>query len=262
MKVSYKKVGKYYLDIYLPEDHDSKEAIPLLYVLDGDAFAASLAQAVKLQARNAQKTGVVTMIVVGISYHAASPFNKEERFKDFTPPRIHPMNPKDKRFDMPQGGEIDTFFKSLKTIHKELTRELARDFILNQEKIGLFGHSLGGLCVLEALLRPDLAFINTFLALSPSLWWDREAYYERLKEYEHKSSNHQKKRVIITVGGLEGEMVTLAQRAFDSFKNSTVVNSCDYYQAPDENHMSVVFTVMSRCLRWLSNTPIKIEKRS
>ncbi|WEV44914.1 alpha/beta hydrolase-fold protein [Streptococcaceae bacterium ESL0687] len=257
MKVSYKKVGKYYLDIYQPENLNPDEALPLLYVLDGDAFASSLAQAVKLQARNSPKTEVLPMIIVGISYHARTPFNREERFKDFTPARIHPKDPNDKRFDMPQGGQIDSFFERLKEIHQDLAQSLP----LDQEKIGLFGHSLGGLCVLEALLRPDLSFINNFLALSPSLWWDKESYYDRLASNKQQADNsiHKKPRLIITIGGLEGEMVPLSQRAYYFFKDSKDLESCDYYLAPDENHMSVVFTVMSRCLRWFSNSPLKNE---
>ncbi|MCU5754323.1 hypothetical protein OBG91_13890 [Lactococcus lactis] len=78
MKKVIKKIGEYYLDIYYPTVIAEGTKLPILYVLDGDAFALTISEAVKLQTRNSKKTGVKPMVIVGIGYHNSSPFDREK----------------------------------------------------------------------------------------------------------------------------------------------------------------------------------------
>ncbi|MCU5754324.1 hypothetical protein OBG91_13895 [Lactococcus lactis] len=70
---------------------------------------------------------------------------------------------------MPKGGGIDSFINTLIQIHEVIKN----DFSIDKKHVGIFGHSLGGLCVLELLLREKISFLTDFLAVSPSLWWDK-----------------------------------------------------------------------------------------
>lgn len=251
MKLINKKVDNYYLDIYYPDSQSVEEQLPVLYVLDGDAFALSIAEAVKLQIRNSPKTGVEPMIIVGICYHDQSPFSRERRFIDYTPKKKKTANPQDIRSQMPAGGGIEPFFKVISKIHQKISTE----FSIDSQRVGLFGHSLGGLCVLESLLKVELAFLTDYLAVSPSLWWDQEAYFEKLNLINGKLLEN--RRVMISVGAKEGDMVPLAKRAASWFKVNHFVKESAFYLAEDENHMSVVFTTISRYLRWFSSSERK-----
>ncbi|WP_270225195.1 alpha/beta hydrolase [Lactococcus lactis] len=248
MKKVIKKIGEYYLDIYYPTVIAEGTKLPILYVLDGDAFALTISEAVKLQTRNSKKTGVKPMVIVGIGYHNSSPFDREKRFIDFTPPKIHEDNPADIRFGMPKGGGIDSFINTLIQIHEVIKN----DFSIDKKHVGIFGHSLGGLCVLELLLREKISFLTDFLAVSPSLWWDKNEYFNKISLYD--KSRLCKKRVIISVGSDEGDMVELSKQAFKLVTSSNFIKSCEHYIIEDENHMSVVFTVISRYLPWFSAT--------
>lgn len=186
------------------------------------------------------------MVIVGIGYHNSSPFDREKRFIDFTPPKIHEDNPADIRFGMPNGGGIDSFINTLIQIHEVIKN----DFSIDKKHVGIFGHSLGGLCVLELLLREKISFLTDFLAVSPSLWWDKNEYFNKISLYD--KSRLCKKRVIISVGSDEGDMVELSKQAFKLVTSSNFIKSCEHYIIEDENHMSVVFTVISRYLRWFS----------
>lgn len=186
------------------------------------------------------------MIIVGICYHDQSPFSRERRFIDYTPVKRKTADPQDMRSQMPAGGGIEQFFKVISKIHQKISTEYSVD----SQKVGLFGHSLGGLCVLESLLKAELSFLTDFIAVSPSLWWDQEAYFQKLNLINGKLLKN--RRVMISVGAKEGDMVPLAKRAASWFKANHFIEDSAFYLSEDENHMSVVFTTLSRNLRWFS----------
>ena len=72
----------------------------------------------------------------------------------------------------------------------------------------LFGHSLGGLfCVYALVTRPD-AF-SVFLASSPSLWWDNFAISKRLPDVGARLGDlAAQPRVFVNVGAREQDVPT------------------------------------------------------
>lgn len=230
-----------FLDIYEAQTVDKTSSVNILYVLDGDAFSLSFSEAINLQCRNSPKTGVEPTMVVGISYHEET-FFKERRFLDFTPKELYPRLEGDKRKDFPTGGKINDFLQQLNRVHDFISQK----YTINKQKVGLFGHSLGGLCVLESYLQESLPFVTHFIAVSPSLWWDREAFFERLSKKEKIN----KKNIAIAVGENEDDMVVLAKKAFINLQTFDLVDNIVFYEAEEENHMSVCFQTMSRHLRW------------
>ncbi|MNN01052.1 Ferri-bacillibactin esterase BesA [compost metagenome] len=124
---------------------------------------------------------------------------------------------------------------------------------VDQTKQALFGHSLSGLFVLVALFnRPDL--FQYYLVTSPSIWWNDHEIVESTEQFLANGGPTNKKKLFITVGGKETFMVDDATELYSlisSFSNDNL--STEFYVAEDENHASVVPTIMSRAFRTVNN---------
>jgi predicted alpha/beta superfamily hydrolase len=106
---------------------------------------------------------------------------------------------------------------------------------VNRDDQTIFGHSLGGLAVLEALFTEPGAF-RTFVAASPSIYWgDSVVLKGEARFSELVSSGKVAPRVLITVGGEEQDIPKIppaleAQRAAieEGIKKARMVgNACD-----------------------------------
>jgi len=225
---------RYALSVGLPYGPPPKGGYPVLYVLDGDAYFASAVEAARANAPQ--------VVVVGIGYPddpaftqsvlahhkplppwlAAEPphiqaFALERQF-DLTPPtpigvlareRFPPSAPLPQASDY---GGVDDF---LAAIEKDFKPSIEALVPIDRSNQALFGHSLGGLAVVQALLHEPKAF-RTFIAASPSIWWgDRivlkaEPGFDRVIE-----SGLAAPRVLITVGGSEQDPPTVALPGMD-----------------------------------------------
>jgi len=155
----------YRLDLYLPPQPAPALGYPLLVVLDGQALFPT---AVGLQRRlghRPQITGVQPVAILGIGHVGRQLYDAEQRRGDFT---RGPSSQGD------AGGDGDAFLAHL--IHGLLPH--LDDLPIDPHRLGLFGHSLAGLFVLESLGQLDFPF-RTAVAASPSLWWDPEATRHR-----------------------------------------------------------------------------------
>jgi hypothetical protein len=119
----------------------------------------------------------------------------------------------------------------------------------------LFGHSLSGLFVLWTLFTRAELF-QYYLASSPSIWWnDHEilAYADEWCNYGHMT-RPEKRKLMITVGSEEAFMVDDAKGLFSKLSAYSLPNlEIEHYVAPNENHASVVPTIMSRAFRLLNS---------
>jgi predicted alpha/beta superfamily hydrolase len=101
--------------------------------------------------------------------------------------------------DMKAGG-ADAFLKVIETEIKPRIHALVK---VDPGDETLYGHSLGGLAVLRALFTEPSAF-RTFVAASPSIWWNDKSVLEGEAGFAQKvAAGAVAPRVLITVGGLE-----------------------------------------------------------
>lgn len=171
----------YALTLFLPSAPPPPGGYPALVVLDGDLHGPVLAGAAEAQARRPAKTGVGPTVVLGVS-PADAGRGARERDYTFAPSALAGV------FDGPTGDGPAL----LDSLEAEILPALRAAAPIDATRLGLFGHSLGAMFVLEALAaRPQL--FRAWIAISPSLWWKPDVA-------SAISGGH---RVFLAVGGEE-----------------------------------------------------------
>ena len=141
--------------ISLPKhyDRDSLASYGVIYLLDGDGHFHHTSGIADFL-RNNDK--MPPMIVVGIP-------NTSDRTRDLTPHTAADT------LRFPTAGGAD---RLLAFMQQELFPYLEANYRTNHYKL-LIGHSFGGLFAAHVLLHHPGVF-NSYLAISPSLWWDQQ----------------------------------------------------------------------------------------
>jgi predicted alpha/beta superfamily hydrolase len=159
--------GIYRIAVSLPDDPGAAPAdgYPVLYVLDGNAYFASFAQA----RRVAEHLPIGKAIIVGVGYPTDDAWDVR-RLNDFVAPMPDPPPRQYRELAQYPSGARKAF---LDFLTGPLRAEIARRYPVDPERHALFGHSLGGLFALYALYeRPD-AF-HSIVAASPSMEWNAQ----------------------------------------------------------------------------------------
>ncbi len=126
----------------------------MLYVLDGDATFTSLVTMIQQLGERNGNSVFPQMIIVGI------PNTRNHRTRDLTPIK----SPQDTTSG---GGDNFTAF-----MEKELIPYIDKNYATAPYRV-LMGHSLGGLFVINALLKhPDL--FGGYVAMEPSMFFDND----------------------------------------------------------------------------------------
>ncbi|MCF2492867.1 MULTISPECIES: alpha/beta hydrolase [Dyadobacter] len=146
----------------------SKPAYPVLYVLDGEGYFASLVTMIQQLSAHNGNTVFPQMIIVGI------PNLRGTRNRDLTPSPSS-MDPKS------GGGEAFTAF-----LEKELIPYVDNHYATARYRT-LIGHSLGGLLVINTLLKHPSLF-NAYVALDPSMSYDEGNLLKQSKELLQQQS--------------------------------------------------------------------------
>lgn len=236
----------YDIRVSIPNVEPPKEGFPVYYVLDGNWYFQLARDVVKLQSKNSPKTLIPPSIVIGIGHSGREEDARKRRFLDFTPEAKEYVYPK--RLlgkDLGEHGGSEKFLAFLKN---ELLPNVHQRYQVNGQKQALFGHSLSGLFVLCTLFKQPTLF-SCFLSISPSIWWNEYELYEEAEDFVRSQDNVHAKKLFISVGSKEGFMCE------DAKQIHTVVQEhveTEIYIAQDENHASVVPTVLSRAFRYLN----------
>ncbi|QKV52212.1 alpha/beta hydrolase [Comamonas antarctica] len=139
---------------------------PVLYVLDGNAYFGSFAQARWVQ----EYLPVGKSIVVGVGYPGDKAWDVR-RMNDYTAALRDPPPPETRAYAKYKSGARKEF---LDFMTGRLRAEIAQRFPVNLERQSLFGHSFGGLFALYAFYERPQAF-QAIVAASPSMEWNAQS---------------------------------------------------------------------------------------
>lgn len=237
---------EYDIEVYIPDTEVPENGFPVHYILDGLTHFGFARDIVKGQSFSFEKTGVRPAVVVGIGHKAAEMGLK--RMKEFTGPADHLELPERSLGKFPDDLEYGHADKFLTFIQEELKPIIEEKYPVHTNEQSIIGHSLGGYFTLWCLFHHQ-DYFQKYISISPSVWWNGKELLQMTKEFLEQSPTEQKE-VFISVGEKEDFMVDDSKELVSLFSNHHY--TVDYYIAPEENHGSVVPTVMSRVIRFIS----------
>lgn len=244
---------------------------PVVYMFDANANFGTVSEAARLLSSAGEARAAV---IVGIGYPTDSLLAVTAlRLKDLTTPTTAERlaaGPPSAGLTPANTGNLDAF---LQVVAQEVKPLVAARMKIDPADQTLFGHSLGGLAVLRALFTEPTAY-RTYVAASPSIWWDGKSVLEGEAALVAKVRRQEvQPRVFISVGELEqkvrvatpGKTLAESQAIADQFRMVGNVTDLGARLAkvkggpgykvvtqvfPEETHMSVVYPVVSRALRF------------
>ncbi len=236
------------LNIYLPESYNKNDTIKysVVYLLDGSADEDFIHVAGLYQFNSFSWINrVPKSIVVGIA--------TVDRRRDFT----YPTTIEEGRKQFPTAGHSDKF---IAFIEKELQPFIEKKYKTNSSKT-IIGQSLGGLLATEILLKKPTLF-NTYIIVSPSLWWDNGSLLNQQPDLLQQNF-FQPTSIYIGVGKegltptkiphvMEVDANLLAEKLRNT-KSKMVKVYFDYL--PQEDHATIMHQAVFNALRLLYPEP-------
>lgn len=242
----------YRLYVSRPAGEPPPGGFPVLYVLDGNAVFVTVAQAVRLQSRRPDISGVEPMVVVGIDHDSDELFDADGRYRDLTPASPDgPPKPGPKFKTFPPSGQADRFLRFIEGEVKPLVEGATP---INRDRQALFGHSLGGLFALHVLATRPAAFQHV-IAVSPSVWWDGERILTELQAFNERAKTAATPgRALVLVGQRElPDMRAGATAAAELLKASPAPGlTTRFEEIPHADHISLLPVAFNRALRFAS----------
>lgn len=245
---------KYKIFVYIPNIPVPEDGFPVLYLLDGNANFGSYVEAVRLQTRTREKTGLHPAVIIGIGYETTEPYS-EERYFDFT---FHadqtqlPKNPTGSQWPPLGGGK-----QFLSFIEQKLKPLVEQNIPINTKKQMIAGHSLGGLFVLFTLFTAPSSF-QYYLASSPSIHWNEEQLLKELDFFPKRLNPLDTNKLLLTVGEKEKSHFTQMHQ-----KAITLSEKLQYYHSPsfqhifhefkEEDHLTVLLPLINKTIRFIND---------
>lgn len=218
------------LNVYLPHGYssDSAATYPVIYLLDGSIEEDFIHVAGLVQFCSYPWIAhLPPSIVVGIE--------NVDRQRDFTYPTDRPEYLE----QVPTLGGSAAFISFL--------REEVKPFIESNYAVEgkgmIIGQSLGGLLASEILVRqPDL--FDTYLIVSPSLWWDEQSLFAETPVIIEDGIN-----VYIAVGEEGGVMKSVARKLRKSTKNRNNIDELHFEYVKHHDHADILHEALYRMFR-------------
>lgn len=256
-------IGKSYrLFIAKPENIDTKDPLPVVYILDANSTFLLAVQMIRLL----QYTNELPpMLIVGVGYDDEDPLNiVNRRLQEFTP-TVNANYKNIWRSQLALSSDGGDASKLLRFFEDELKPFIASSYAIDQDNSTLVGDSLGGLFTLYALLKKPAMF-NRYVIGSPVIFRDKDLMWDL---EEHCASEHQdlNAHVFIGVGGEEDNKPYHFPEEFRGHLSNIdyVQDSCkmaeklisrnypslkvSYLVFEGETHMSVISPLINRGLR-------------
>lgn len=201
--------------VYFPPSYNAtvNQKYPVLYILDGDYNFQYVAGFLELQ--GAISEIIPEMILVAISGKGTNEYRKNCK------PKIDGVE------DSGNAEEVASF------IEKELIPYVNKNYKASDYKI-FGGHSVGGIFVVNtAINHPNL--FNNYIAISPALWWGKNAMEDVLKNTWGKTESTTAS-LYISLANEKGMGVT---EFVKKIPKSIMEKNVKFQEFPDETHNSV-----------------------
>lgn len=245
--------------IHVPEKHGGSDSLkyPVIYLLDGDAHFKSI---VGLIDRLSDGSAICPKAIVVAILNTNRP-------RDLTPTHVASRNEKDRRAQSSGGGERFTQFLS-----EELIPHIEKNYPAAKDRM-LIGHSLGGLMVINTLVKHPHLF-NKYLAIDPSLWWDEWKLLKGSTDYLLQQKYQGKSLYVAIANTVPIDTLTAQQDTSEATTHYRAITHfvhmlrtapphgldwrAQFY--PEENHGSVALVSELDALRFLyRKIPIKLS---
>ncbi|MCR6109166.1 alpha/beta hydrolase [Bacillus sp. A301a_S52] len=239
----------YRLLVSVPQTEPPPDGYPVIYALDGNAVFGTFFEAVTMQSKREEKTGVSPAVIVGIGYQTDHLFSSE-RFFDYT--TGSPVMSKPDGGKWPPHGGAEQFLSFIDT---ELKPLIEGNYSINKKKQTLFGHSLGGLFVLYALLSSPYSF-HYYVAGSPSIHWHPDKMIRLAHDFPNRLVNqHISAHVVIGLGEQEryhksniGDCAVNMYGILKPYERLGLTS--EYVEFAGEGHGSVMLPLINRTIRY------------
>ncbi|RTE06432.1 alpha/beta hydrolase [Paenibacillus whitsoniae] len=244
----------YHIYVARPMQEAPPEGFPVIYLLDGNATFATTVETIRVQSRVPDKTGVHPAVIVGIGYPTNQPFDST-RFYDFTMPTpqevLDALPVRNKEQPRPEVGGAD----ALRTLIEEtLKPRIERDYPINRSRQAIFGHSLGGLFVLQTLFTRPESF-QTYIAGSPSVHWNKALLQEQEEKFQASLPNlHTPLTLFMTFAELErNHPSNMSENTTELYDQLSQIPAeklrVKLHEFEGEGHITVLPALISRMLR-------------
>ncbi|MNZ43383.1 Ferri-bacillibactin esterase BesA [compost metagenome] len=245
---------RYQIMVSKPTSPPPPEGYPIIYVLDANSVFGTIVEAIRLQSRRPDTTGVVPAIIVGIGYETKEPFSPH-RYYDFTPMASTEYHKRPDGTDIPEQGGAAAF---LQFIEEDLKPQIELRFDVDCRRQTIFGHSLGGLFALYVLFSKPKAF-QCYVAGSPSIHWNWQ-YLEEAEQRFVANLIQESLDVKVLLGAGEFEKTHISRNSDRARQLSQRLSAYDnrgvtaeFKEFEDEGHVSVLPVLISRALRFALN---------
>ena len=178
--------GAYRIFIQKPEAPAPEAGYPVLYILDGEDNFAVAAATTGRYAKYARDHGFEAGLIVGIGYAGES-----RRSLDYTPETDLTVDARGR--PVGRAGAFRDFIVS------NLRPSIEADFPVDASRQTLFGHSYGGLFVLDTLFE-DPSLFQTYVAASPSIWFGNRAVLRNEARLPARLAGLSPRTLLLTAG--------------------------------------------------------------
>lgn len=248
--------GDYAVFIAKPEIDPPPGGYPVLYLLDGNAWIASSAEAVRMQSAYWHDSRMRAMLLVAIGYPGPARYNLERRAFDFL---ARPLTPPPATSDVKAEarGGAEAFRRWLTGALRD---GIAAHHPIDRNRQYLLGHSFGGAFVLHAFLADPGSFAK-YVALSPALEWDEGHLKRDLEQLLPNLPAELASELFVALGDDEfpgkpdlSRRLVVAAEDFVRNLRSRELNGLRLEQRTfhGENHMSLPLASLSASLRFLA----------
>jgi predicted alpha/beta superfamily hydrolase len=230
------------LQVLLPEGYHSNSIAhyPVIYLLDGDYNFHGVSGMLDLMSNKGQL--IPDVILVGISDKGT------DRYRQYMTPEglTAPEGLTNKAVE--DKGKASVFINFLAQDVKPYMQSHYRV----ADNAMLVGHSMGGLFVLNALLKSPETFEH-YVSSSPSVWLNIHAFIKQAKDILGKNTKHPKKHKSVSLYLSLGDETRMGQYGFIHLLDDNQPDNIDwkFSHYPDENHNSVGIISLRNSLKHL-----------